>query len=234
MRTTIEMKPQHRAELLSSLLGVAPRGSRTLSPRPSRPISKPRAIARCSASGQCFQGKLSTRRRSRCGRPPRISGRAGDDGGRHRCADRFPGRPSSRGCADRPRARSGATRNDGDHPVRAPGRREDVLAAASGRRAACGDAVPAARRAECRCGGGDWRTLERSGTAIGMADSLIAGIVVAGGGVLLTRNRRHFERVQGLALGGLSQPEGNSIRRPRDRPPPRRGPRSACPGLGAR
>jgi predicted nucleic acid-binding protein len=27
--------------------------------------------------------------------------------------------------------------------------------------------------------------------------------------LLLTRNRRHFERVQGLALGGLSQAEGN-------------------------
>jgi tRNA(fMet)-specific endonuclease VapC len=53
------------------------------------------------------------------------------------------------------------------------------------------------------------RTLERSGAAIGMADSLIAGIVVACGGVLLTRNRRHFERVQGLALVGLSQAEGN-------------------------
>jgi predicted nucleic acid-binding protein len=49
------------------------------------------------------------------------------------------------------------------------------------------------------------RTLERSGAAIGLADSLIAGIVVACGGVLLTRNRRHFERVQGLALGGLSR-----------------------------
>ena len=33
------------------------------------------------------------------------------------------------------------------------------------------------------------RTLERSGAAIGMADSLIAGIVVACGGVLLTASR---------------------------------------------
>jgi predicted nucleic acid-binding protein len=38
-----------------------------------------------------------------------------------------------------------------------------------------------------------------------MADSLIAGIVVAHSGVLLTRNRRHFERVPGLSLGRLGQ-----------------------------
>jgi hypothetical protein len=42
--------------------------------------------------------------------------------------------------------------------------------------------------------------LERSGAAIGMADSLIAGIVLSAGGDLLTRNRRHFERVPGLKL----------------------------------
>ena len=44
------------------------------------------------------------------------------------------------------------------------------------------------------------RSLERSGMAIGMADSLIAGIVVANGGALLTRNRRHFESVSSLKL----------------------------------
>ena len=33
-----------------------------------------------------------------------------------------------------------------------------------------------------------------------MADSLIAGIVRAAGGILLTRNPAHFERVSGLAL----------------------------------
>lgn len=48
------------------------------------------------------------------------------------------------------------------------------------------------------------RALEGAGVAIGMADSLIAGIVVAYEGVLLTRNRRHFERVPGLSLGRLS------------------------------
>jgi tRNA(fMet)-specific endonuclease VapC len=44
------------------------------------------------------------------------------------------------------------------------------------------------------------RTLERSGNPIGMADSLIAGIVNSTGGALLTRNRRHFERVPGIRL----------------------------------
>lgn len=42
------------------------------------------------------------------------------------------------------------------------------------------------------------RSLERSGNAIGMADSLIAGIVMSNSGALLTRNRRHLERVPGL------------------------------------
>jgi tRNA(fMet)-specific endonuclease VapC len=44
------------------------------------------------------------------------------------------------------------------------------------------------------------RALEQSGHPIGMADSLIAGIVTSNGGTLLTRNRRHFERVPGLRL----------------------------------
>lgn len=47
--------------------------------------------------------------------------------------------------------------------------------------------------------------LERSGRAISMADSLIAGIVMARGCVLLTRNRRHFERVQSLRLVELDR-----------------------------
>lgn len=46
--------------------------------------------------------------------------------------------------------------------------------------------------------------LERAGKSIGMADSLIAGIVLAQGRILLTRNRRHFERVEGLELAALS------------------------------
>jgi predicted nucleic acid-binding protein len=48
------------------------------------------------------------------------------------------------------------------------------------------------------------RHLERTGSAIGMADSLIAGIVLAHGGDLLTRNRRNFECVEGLVLAPLS------------------------------
>ncbi len=47
------------------------------------------------------------------------------------------------------------------------------------------------------------RALERAGEHIGMADSLIAGIVLSRGGALLTRNRRHFERVKGLRLAEL-------------------------------
>ena len=49
------------------------------------------------------------------------------------------------------------------------------------------------------------RLLERDGTGIGMAESLIARIVVVHQGVLLTRNRRHFERVPGLPLGRMGQ-----------------------------
>lgn len=49
------------------------------------------------------------------------------------------------------------------------------------------------------------RTLESRGEPIGMGDSLIAGIVLQHGGTLLTRNRRHFERVEGLRVSG---PEG--------------------------
>jgi tRNA(fMet)-specific endonuclease VapC len=44
------------------------------------------------------------------------------------------------------------------------------------------------------------RKLESEGRGIGMADSLIAGIVLVHGGTLLTRNRAHFARVEGLSL----------------------------------
>jgi predicted nucleic acid-binding protein len=47
------------------------------------------------------------------------------------------------------------------------------------------------------------RKLDGAGETIGMADSLIAGIVLCRGGIFLTRNRRHFERVAGLALYDL-------------------------------
>jgi len=61
------------------------------------------------------------------------------------------------------------------------------------------DEESADRAAEVR------RALERAGEPIGMADSLIAGIVLVRGGVLLSRNRRHFERVQGLRLAELDR-----------------------------
>jgi len=44
------------------------------------------------------------------------------------------------------------------------------------------------------------RHLERSGSAIGMADYLIAGICLARQADLWTRNRAHFERVPNLRL----------------------------------
>ena len=47
------------------------------------------------------------------------------------------------------------------------------------------------------------RALDSRGEGIGMADSLIAGTVIRHGGTLLTRNRRHFSRVDGLKLAKL-------------------------------
>lgn len=47
------------------------------------------------------------------------------------------------------------------------------------------------------------RALEERGEGIGMADSLIAGIALSRSAILLTRNRRHFERVPDLALAAL-------------------------------
>lgn len=42
--------------------------------------------------------------------------------------------------------------------------------------------------------------LTKSGSTIGMGDSLIAGIALANTLPLFTRNREHFERVEGLEL----------------------------------
>ena len=47
------------------------------------------------------------------------------------------------------------------------------------------------------------RNLQKTGETVGMADSLIAGIILSHGATLLTRNRRHFERVSGLRLADL-------------------------------
>lgn len=44
------------------------------------------------------------------------------------------------------------------------------------------------------------RDLEKKNATIGMADSLIAGICLERNGVLITRNKKHFERVIGLKL----------------------------------
>jgi tRNA(fMet)-specific endonuclease VapC len=46
------------------------------------------------------------------------------------------------------------------------------------------------------------RSLESQGQGIGMADCLIAGVCLAHGGVLLTRNQDHFGRVPNLKLSG--------------------------------
>lgn len=47
--------------------------------------------------------------------------------------------------------------------------------------------------------------LESQGQVIGMADYMIAAVCIANDGVLLTRNRKHLERVEGLKL---SSPTG--------------------------
>jgi predicted nucleic acid-binding protein len=53
------------------------------------------------------------------------------------------------------------------------------------------------------------RILEDRGEAIGTADYLIAGICRTRSASLLTRNRRHFERVPELRLGGLGDPKSS-------------------------
>lgn len=50
--------------------------------------------------------------------------------------------------------------------------------------------------------------LTSSGFSIGMADSLIAGIALANGLSLLTRNRKHFEHVEGLRVLELGESAG--------------------------
>jgi tRNA(fMet)-specific endonuclease VapC len=62
------------------------------------------------------------------------------------------------------------------------------------------DREAAAMAAEVR------QRLARGGISIGMADSLIAGIALVSKLPLLTRNRKHFENVEGLRLVPLEQP----------------------------
>ena len=59
------------------------------------------------------------------------------------------------------------------------------------------DEVAADRAAAVR------QTLVSDGSDIGIGDSLIAGMVLVHRGILLTRNRRHFERVPELSLGTI-------------------------------
>ena len=49
--------------------------------------------------------------------------------------------------------------------------------------------------------------VEARGEPIGMADYVIAATCVATGSVLLTRNRKHFERIDGLKLGRIGVAE---------------------------
>jgi tRNA(fMet)-specific endonuclease VapC len=58
------------------------------------------------------------------------------------------------------------------------------------------DADAALRAADVR------RSLLSRGEDIGMADSLIAGTCLRHGGVLLTHNTKHFERIEGLRISG--------------------------------
>lgn len=48
------------------------------------------------------------------------------------------------------------------------------------------------------------RQLGKQRQDIGVADSLVAGICLSNSGILLTRNREHFERVPDLSLANLS------------------------------
>jgi len=49
------------------------------------------------------------------------------------------------------------------------------------------------------------RKLDRKGEAIGMGDSLIAGIALAHALPLFTRNKAHFQRVENLELVKMSE-----------------------------
>lgn len=52
--------------------------------------------------------------------------------------------------------------------------------------------------------------LQSRGRTMGMADALIAGICVEQGAILLTRNRRHFEGIERLALGTLADDDAGT------------------------
>ena len=75
-----------------------------------------------------------------------------------------------------------------------PKQREAVEALLAGLEIIPFSHAPSIRAAEIR------RELEGEGSTIGRADYLIAGICVHGDLALLTRNRKHFERIRSLAL----------------------------------
>ena len=54
--------------------------------------------------------------------------------------------------------------------------------------------------AAARCAAQVDRALAETGQRLAPADTLIAGICLSRSAVLLTRNRKHFERVKGLSL----------------------------------
>lgn len=82
--------------------------------------------------------------------------------------------------------------------VRTAGERETVERFLAALKILPFDAAAAESAAEIR------RSLEEEGTPRTTADCLIAGICRIHGAVLLTRNRKHFQRVAGLTLGHLS------------------------------
>lgn len=59
--------------------------------------------------------------------------------------------------------------------------------------------LPLTRESASRAAG-VCQELESKGRSIGTADSMIAGIALANDLPLLTRNRKHFEHIDGLAL----------------------------------
>ncbi len=50
-----------------------------------------------------------------------------------------------------------------------------------------------------------WQRLQLKGISIGMADSLIAGIALVHDLPLMTRNRRHFEEIEGLQIVDMNR-----------------------------
>jgi tRNA(fMet)-specific endonuclease VapC len=49
--------------------------------------------------------------------------------------------------------------------------------------------------------------VESEGQSIGMADYMMAAVCLAADGTLLTRNRKHFERIMGLRISGFAARE---------------------------